>query len=237
MVQCQELFCGAMSLWPGQEGSSSAGPRHAHSGRCPVPLRCVGKEQGSGPMAPTCKHTHAHTCVQRGFAGCPEEGSTGHGGRLVSRRAGASPVAALQDAFIIPNRWGGTRCTIFYLGNRQQNGELHLTWLPQAGPAGRSANSSVSEIPSPPDLFYPTQRDPKLSWTASSAGPQWTKVLSKDSPALLGTEAPGAPSKDLPEREGEIWSLAYGSHSSSVLSSIELHTPRLSHGQRSSLQP
>lgn len=174
-----------MSSWPNPEGSPSAGAGHACSGSCPVHLRRAGKEPRSGTVAPACRHMHARTCVPRCSA-APQEGRVGlYGGHLLSGRVDASPVAALQDAFIIPNRRGSTGCNIFHLGNRQQNGELHLT-VTSSWAQGPISQFFCFQNTQPSLPLRPHTRHPELSGTASPALPRWTKVSNKDSPALAG---------------------------------------------------
>lgn len=148
MGQCPESFLGAMSFWPYQEGSPSAGPGHARPGSHRVHLRRASKGQGSGDAAAVCKHTHAHALACSDVLLSSEAECTGlHGGHLLPRSG--------RERFPCgsPPRWlchpeqtsplGRTGCKSSHLGNRQ-NGELRLTFLSQAGPTGQSANPSVS---------------------------------------------------------------------------------------------
>lgn len=83
------------SLQPNQEGSPSAGPVHAHSGSFQVYLSRAGEEQRSVRAA------RQHQC-----AGSERECMGFYGGHILprSRRVDTSPVAALQDRFIVTNK-------------------------------------------------------------------------------------------------------------------------------------
>lgn len=171
----------------------------------PAMCRQGAREWPCGPNVQT--HACTHLCAAR-FCWMPRGGEHGTSWRPLSvSQSRRFPCGSPPRCVYHPEQMGWNR--MYNFSFREQAAE----W----GATSNMVTSSWARWPisqffcfqntQPSRPLLPHTRHPKLLWTASSAGPQWTKVLSKDSPALLWTEAPGAPSKDLPGWEGESGAL------------------------------
>lgn len=147
----------------------------------PATCRQGAKERHCGPSVQTYACTHLCATVfcraTRGARGTLWRPPT-------VWQSGRFPCGSPPRRIYHPRR-GSTGCNIFHLGNRQQNGELHLT-VTSSWAQGPISQFFCFQNTQPSLPLRPHTRHPELSGTASPALPRWTKVSSKDSPALAG---------------------------------------------------